>query len=183
VRPAVLELDRAALHDVPLPQEEAPGEALVKAITLTQPYAAAIATIYKRCIVKTFPFNYRGLLAIHAGRRWDLPEIVKARFLADIAGQDEDYFTDRARPANTIGAVVAVAKLVRIEEIDADMVRELNIMEHEFGPFDEWKPGRFAWHVDDVRALRRPVFMRGQPGIYDLTLDQRIAVKRAAGLR
>ena len=64
------------------------------------------------------------------------------------------------------GAVVAVARVVECCRVEA-LVSSLSMLELSLGDFS---PGRWAWLLDDVRSLRRPVECSGSLGVWRLPL-------------
>lgn len=119
----------------------------MKALTVCQPYAELIARGDKVIENRTWATNYRGPLAIHAGksRAWlDDDDHPKANYGLDIASLP-------------FGAIVAVADLrgcVRIE----DLPLEYRGSEHANGPW--------CWVLRDIRRIE-PVPCRGAQGLWD----------------
>jgi len=117
--------------------------ATIKALTVCQPYAELIARGEKLIENRTWATDYRGPLAIHAGksRAWmDPDDVVKY-------------------PDMVFGAVVAIAKLrgcCRIEDLQLD----LRGSEHANGPW--------CWVFEYVNRVD-PVACRGAQGLWDFT--------------
>jgi hypothetical protein len=133
----------------------------VKAITLTQPYATAIALGIKRVETRGWRTDYRGPLAIHASRAWTKVE-------RDFAATERGL--GRLPERIPLGAVVCTARLVDCiptEEaalvISQDDVRRWGI-EHIYG---DYSPGRWAWLLDGVEPLPEPIFVRGSLGLWE----------------
>lgn len=118
----------------------------MKALTVCQPYAELIASGKKVVENRTWATNYRGLLAIHAGksRAWLL---------------DDDALT---YPEMVYGAVVAIARLrgcVRLEDLPLDL------RGHDYAE------GPWCWILQDVRRLTVAISWRGAQGLWDLPDD------------
>jgi activating signal cointegrator 1 len=143
------------------------GETM-KALSLWQPHAQAIALGLKPFETRDWATSYRGPLAIHAAkRRWD----------------DSGTWHDQARRIMTrhnvlwgttqmpLGVVVCVVDLV-------DCVRTSDlrgrIPEHEefWGDFSDGEAGRgrYAFRLRNVRVLAQPVSVRGQQGFFEVDL-------------
>lgn len=129
----------------------------MKAISIRQPYASAIASdhpLAKRVENRGRRCTYRGPLAIHAS------------LTADVAA-DHDWRILRVRGDDPrlhapVGAVIAVADLVDCHE--ATLARDL-LAEACCAPWGERHyRGRPAWHLvlANVRVLDRPVSAKGQ---------------------
>jgi hypothetical protein len=119
----------------------------VKALTICQPYAELIARGEKVIENRTWATDYRGPLAIHAGksREWlDHDDHPKANYGIDV----------KAIP---FGAVVAVARLRGCCRIE-DLPLELRGTEHANGPW--------CWLLVDVQRID-PVPYRGAQGLWD----------------
>lgn len=157
----------------------------MKAISLWQPWASAIALGSKRIETRSWSTSYRGPLAIHAAIRWtrpqrillDLPEWIGA--LWDItAGPRWHTSGDRGLP---FGSIVAVCDLVDcIPTESVQRLRDLRIpepgqeeyswTERDMGNFS---PGRFAWLLENIRPLKSPLPWKGRQGPFNVE-DARI---------
>jgi len=111
----------------------------MKALTVCQPYAHLIAIGEKRVENRTWRTNYRGPLAIHAGksRDWLRPG---------------DEF-----PGMAFGAFVAVCRLVDCCPVEQVVAPSLLASGHVEGPV--------CWILTDVRRLSRIIPARGNPGL------------------
>lgn len=134
----------------------------MRAITLWQPWASAIALGHKKIETRSRRTHVRGQLAIHAAKRWT-------------AGQKEFAQVEKAcgRLAARIplGAVVAVADLVDckpVEEIATGAIERI---------YGDYESGRFGWLLDNIRPLSEPVGCKGGQGFWFLPPDVEEAVK------
>lgn len=125
----------------------------MRAISLWQPWASAIALGIKSVETRSWSTKYRGPLLIHATQRFPR----EAREFAA---------TERALgrlPARLpVGAVVAVATLRDVRPT-AEVALEVSPLERHYGDFT---PGRWAWMLDDVRPLIEPVGALGGQGLW-----------------
>ncbi len=128
----------------------------MKAITILQPFAHAIAVGEKRVENRSWPTTHRGELAIHAG---------KSR--RRVTAEDECRWPDMA-----FGAVVAVAELtdcIALADLE-DAVAEkpslawLLTHRHVEGPI--------IWVLANVRRLAEPIPCLGQQGLFDLPAER-----------
>jgi hypothetical protein len=129
----------------------------VKAISLWQPWASAIALGLKSIETRGWSTDYRGPLAIHAAQRWTRAE--------------QDFARGQGLPENLpLGAVVAVANLT-------------DVLSTEYIPTDrselswgDYGPGRFGWLLDNIHALERPVPFKGKQGFFSVPDDMLLGV-------
>ena len=157
----------------------------MKALTVLQPHASLLALCEKRIETRSWPTQYRGLIAIHAGKRFPLAAqklcladpiavaLVRrgALRLRDSTGALTDWPDPLSLP---LGAIVAVANLHRVGEIgrrpDGAVVvsgQDLPITGDELA-FGDFTPGRYGWVVTNVRRLPEPVECRGAQGLWDV---------------
>lgn len=140
--------------------------ARVRALSLWQPHAQAIALGLKPWETRDWPTRYRGPLAIHAAKRpfsetegW----FHEARVKLQNAGC----------PRLAYGAIVCVAELV--DWVPTRELRGVIPSEAEFwGDFSdgEMGAGRFAFRLTNVLPLPHPVMVRGQQGFFDVPLPE-----------
>ena len=161
----------------------------MKALSLWQPWASAIACGSKTIETRSWDTSYRGRLAIHAAKRCvmrDLEAIcVYPCWLAALSplfSQLPGAWTLRPETLRDIlpfGAIVATGRLVNCIPTGActsniDVVRRIPLSgrkgslkwtERDLGDFS---PGRFAWILRDVKPINPPVPYRGQRGLFDV---------------
>lgn len=161
----------------------------MKAISLWQPWASAIAVGSKRIETRSWRTSYCGPIAIHAAKKGGHNSIASLWPDLDIwwdavfklLGVDRDMKAserfDRILP---FGAIVATANMTGY--CGTEFVRD-DVLDKDNGGFTErdlgdFTPGRFAWMLNDVRRLETPVPCVGRQGLFnvdDSILDQREA--------
>lgn len=163
------------------------------AITLWEPWATAIALQAKLIETRSWPIAHRGLIAIHAAKRWtgEQDGIVQTRqfrgalWPLTCAGA----WVRSPKLVLPLGCIVAVANLVacrRVEELDQAMLDHVRRpesnhpsaevatwTERDMGNYD---PGRYGWILEDVRALARPVACEGKQGPWIVPKEIELAV-------
>ena len=122
----------------------------IRAITIQQPWAWAVAHGGKTIENRNWGLAYRGPIAIHAGLTWSEDGGRDARVLNALRGTDALTQTGLAR-----GAVVALADLVD-EHPDAGCCR----------PWGQ--PGEHHLVLANVRPLGEPLPCRGALGLWQL---------------
>lgn len=130
----------------------------MKTISLWQPWATAIAVGVKRVETRHWPTRYRGVLAIHAAKRWT-------------GGQRHFTMSECAcgrLPARIpLGAIVAIARLVDCRPAAA-VALDVSAVERIYGNYE---PGRFAWMLEDIAPLAEPIPWRGSQGFFEVPDD------------
>lgn len=127
----------------------------MKAISLWQPWASAIAVGSKRIETRHWTTRYRGLLAIHAAKRWGPDE----REFAAV-----EFTLGRLPERIPLGAIVAVARLIDVQPTE-ELKLSVSAVERLYGNYG---PGRFGWVLDDIRALPEPIPFKGAQGFFDV---------------
>ena len=167
----------------------------MKAISLTQPWSSLVAAGEKRIETRSWYTNFRGALAIHASkscpREYQLLCFEEPFYTALLsAGLLERRRSDGngvpgqlaiRKDCFPLGAVIAVARLVDVIHIPLGprqfhvrgnrltglpRVLELPPPEPELC-FGDYTPGRYAWLLDAVRPLPRPIYARGAIGLWN----------------
>jgi hypothetical protein len=172
---------------------------MMKALTIHQPWASLIAVGAKRYETRGWATDYRGPIAIHAGKA-----------LNHIRGEFDNRFVSVVQhmlfPNNLYvdmwsnvaqllprGAVIAIAELVDCHLITREMDPtdlDEDICLRRPGDTDrdhcgctymtdarelllgDWTPGRFAWELSNVRLLDKPIPARGQQGLWEWTPEE-----------
>jgi len=127
----------------------------MRAISLWQPWATAIAVGTKRVETRHWSTNYTGPLAIHAAKRW---------------GPDERNFASmeqmmgRLPKEIPLGAIVATCTLMGCRRTE-DVEHQITAIERIYG---NYTPGRFAWFLTDIVALPEPIPFKGAQGFFNV---------------
>jgi len=133
----------------------------LKAITLWQPWASAMAYQLKRNETRSYPTKHRGPLLIHAAAHkpnrydWDIltwAPIAKA--LAEKGITDTKHF-----PLGVAVCVVNVVDCVPVEKIRDS----LSPVERALGNYEN---GRFAWVTEFLYFIEKPIPMKGSQGFW-----------------
>ncbi len=140
----------------------------VRAISLHQPWASAIAVGAKRFETRHWETNYRGPLAIHAAQSRSLELRTKFYQLMVVDEIRSKFAADSLVEFGGLpfGAVVCVADLtdcVRVESVRADVGAELLL--------GNYLDGRFAWKLENVRRFKNPVVISGRQRFFHVDID------------
>ena len=165
----------------------------MKAITIQQPWATLISVGAKWYETRTWATKYRGPIAIHAGKQID-PTVFQP-MLCPVRQTEELYrlgITHDTIDELPRGAVIAVADLVNVWRIVAHPGTNVDKAKHipigaesltndkhapDFGDyivpterefyFGRWIPGNFAWELQNVKFLTKPIPAKGQQGLWE----------------
>lgn len=146
----------------------------MKALSLWQPWASLVACGAKAVETRGWRTSYRGALLVHAAKAMERGAIALCF--------DEPFRSALAaagvtRPGDLpFGAIVAVCTLAECLPVER-VLFGLSDRERAFG---DYRPGRFAWRLENVWAIE-PVPWRGAQGLFDVPGDAVEAAIVAAG--
>jgi hypothetical protein len=132
----------------------------MKALTLHQPWAWAVAKGYKTVETRSRRTSYRGPLAIHAGKTVDRGVLRNVR----------DYGSPEAPTVSGLvrGAILCIVNLTDCAMTDWLDQEPMGKHEAFWGDFSH---GRFAWFLDDMKPLANPIPCRGMQRLWTLSDD------------
>lgn len=137
----------------------------MKAVTLWQPWASAMAHGLKQNETRSWPTSHRGDLAICSAKRRPT--------LAD-CGDPATLERALQFPFGCVVCVVRVVECVPTRMFGPDGGRRLSPQEFDLG---DYSLGRFAWVTQDCRRLARPVPVVGRQGLFELPPEVQRAVR------
>jgi activating signal cointegrator 1 len=138
----------------------------LKAITLMQPWAAAVANGVKQFETRSWTTSYRGLIAIHAAKGFP-------KWARDFAKTEQAL--GRMPRDLPLGAIVATARITAVFRVE-ELASHLSAIERLYG---DYSPGRYAWQLSDVRTLAKPIQCRGALSLWAVPTDVEAALKSA----
>lgn len=140
----------------------------IKAITLWQPWATLVAFGLKTIETRRWGTEYRGPLAIHAARAISeaglalLHQDERTRELMAAAG----YASLEAMPRGCVVATGELLAVVRLGMFNPTWIETALPREAAWGDF---RSGRYAWRLGEMRRLPEPIGVRGERGLWDWT--------------
>ena len=145
------------------------GQMVMKALTLTQPWATLVAIGAKRIETRSWRTAYRGPLAIHAAKSWPR----EALAFASSQACSEAFKSRGAMYWFARGSVVATCNLVECLPMQAsgclpgifDDCPELDTPEER--AFGDYSAGRWAWILEEVKSLDHPIPAKGALGLWE----------------
>ena len=118
----------------------------MKALTIWQPYASCIADGRKRFETRSWETDYRGLIAIHAAKRWQSEQ---QETLTSLIDRFPATFGDYAETDLSFGEMLCICRLVSIQKTE-NIRSTLTDEERAAGDYAD---GRFAWELEHVMTL------------------------------
>lgn len=169
----------------------------MRVLTLTQPWATAVALGSKRIETRSWKTSYRGPVAIQAAKGYNRGELLHlgscwnwvGALWAAGARMGEGKPLEQLLP---FGAIVAVAQLNDCRPTGSYTQSELDTLRRPAHATDEepglyhwterqmgdYSLGRFAFELGSIFALPEPVPVRGALGLWTLGLDDEQLVNR-----
>ena len=138
----------------------------MKAISLWQPWASAIADGKKKIETRSWYTKYRGPLLIHATKKIiSTPERIVIKSLCNQYGYNPYFY---AMPYGEIicRVVLVHCKLITIYNIPDGL--EMNL--------GDYTQGRFMWIIDHLKKFKTPIPFRGSQGFFEVP-DELMEVK------
>jgi hypothetical protein len=152
----------------------------MKAVTLHQPYATAIALGCKRIETRGYRTHHRGPIAIHAsmsarpeymGVIRDMPAADAAAFIA--AGYAVGGKPSLLKlPQACIVAIAEIQGVCPVEELQRARYTTASgssILTDGERYWGNYSAGRFGWILVNIRRLAKPIPTRGYQGLWDWT--------------
>jgi hypothetical protein len=146
----------------------------MKAITLHEPWAWLVAHGLKEVETRSWSTDYRGPLAIHAGKKRDVDGMMLHLKMNSVRGCPAICPPFEKLP---FGCIVATCQLVAV--LPTHLVEtEARKLKHPFEPKNGWDcerlfgnyvAGRFAWILRDVAPVDPPIEAHGWQRIWNWT--------------
>lgn len=134
----------------------------MRALSLTQPWATAIALSLKRWETRSWPTQLRGQICIHAAKGF--PKWAK-EFAEEMA---KGYAIRALFPENLpLGQIVCVADLTECRKTETAKL-ELSEAEQSWGDYGE---GRYCFKLENVIQLASPIPATGALGFWRVGWD------------
>lgn len=130
---------------------------IIKALSVWQPWASLIADGHKRFETRSWSTKYRGPLLICAALRIPKPAEYEHLMM---------WVDGKPLPLGVALCVVDLIEVYNCEEEDTDY---LSLTELAMGDF---RPGRFAWRLENVRKLANPYEVRGKQRLFNVDLPE-----------
>jgi hypothetical protein len=138
---------------------------LLKALTLTQPWASLVATGAKRLETRSWRTTYTGDLVICAAKGYP-PDARDLSLLRSFREGLEPQFDPYALPVGVALCVVRLLACVETERLEKLQLVGVKPAAKEL-LYGNYEPGRWAWAMDNVRMFLQPIPVRGSLGLWN----------------
>lgn len=134
----------------------------MKAISLWQPWASAMAMSLKLNETRSWQAQYRGPIAIHAAKRRPTDQDFKMfEFILKRFGREYDWLNDLP-----LGQIVCVTELYDcISTNKVLLAPSISDIEFHLG---DYSPGRYFWKTENLRRLKNPIPFKGKQGFFNI---------------
>ena len=131
----------------------------MKVLSLKEPFATLIKDKVKFIETRSWKTKYRGELYIHASLSKVSKNQLRNPEILNFVKSNYNY-----------GFIICKVKLVDCIEMTEDFIKEIkkNNIEYLCG---EYSIGRYAWILDDIEVLDRPIKVKGHLGIWNYEGD------------
>lgn len=133
----------------------------MKAITLIQPWATLVALGEKRIETRSWKTNFRGELAIHAGKRID-KGVFNQPFYNEVL-KKYGITPDNIKTS----AIIATCKIADVIKTESLRYR---ISEQELA-FGNYEPNRFGWILEDLNQIEPIEDVKGMLGLWNYNVE------------
>lgn len=123
----------------------------MKALTIWQPYAQAIAIGLKKFETRSWSTKYRGKIAIHTSVK---PLSKERKLLAE--KYDIKNFS--------FGEIIVIADLTDCILMTENFIKSQPQSELDLG---NWCIGNYAWKLENIQILTQPQKANGKQGLWD----------------
>ena len=134
----------------------------MQALTIQEPWASLLVKGKKQFETRDWQRNYRGLLAIHAGKQsvhpFDYP-LGLSEILDDSKITQDNLNNNKQK-------IIAIATLKEIHLMSIQFIKAQSELERLTG---FWQPGLYAWELIDILPLPKPIPARGMPGLWGVS--------------
>jgi hypothetical protein len=150
----------------------------MKAISLWQPWASAMAIGAKKIETRCWSTKYRGPLAIHAAKRYNKSEMKRLltshwiwKNIFHVKGED-------VPTADEIMCALPFGKIIAIVDLDYCLATDsiwdapaLNAYDGRERGLGDYSFGRFAWITSNLRQFHKPIAWKGSQGFFNVPDD------------
>lgn len=159
----------------------------MKAISIWQPWASAVALGAKKIETRGWSTKYRGPLAIHASKRLVKSELIHYSCSNPFRGVFYGLKNNGAILYDVLpfGAIIAIADLLDCRPTESFTVAELDTPQYALQAdlrhpalasslsytermMGDFSLGRYGWILANVRMLNEPIHYKGSQGFFNV---------------
>ena len=128
----------------------------LKVLSLTEPYATLIKNGKKRIETRSWKTNYRGELYIHASATKMPKDCRDNKALMSLVDIHELNY----------GSIICSCELVDCIEMTDELIEKIKQSKEEYIS-GLYEIGRYAWILENVKVLDKPIKAKGHLGIWN----------------
>lgn len=128
----------------------------MKVVSIIEPWASLIKEKVKYIETRSWKTNYRGKIYIHASLKKVPKKDERINNLINLL-KDKDF---------KYGHIIAEATLVDCIYMDEDFISKIKNNNQEY-ICGEYSIGRYAWILEDIKELSKPIPAKGSLGIWN----------------
>ncbi|MCG6137675.1 MAG: ASCH domain-containing protein [Nostoc sp. LLA-1] len=141
----------------------------IKAISLHQPWASLIPMGLKKYETRSWSTNYRGPLLICAAKKTSREQKLYHQYFLtkyqELLTDTDNYVDWDDLP---FGCAVALVDLTACIRMTQTFINEQPQTELDTG---DWRLGRFAWKLDNIRRIVPAIPITGKQGLFNAEVD------------
>lgn len=152
----------------------------MRVLTLRQPWAWMVVAGIKTIETRTWRTNYRGLVVIHASKKFGNEEKETIYRMA----RWSEFLNNALRSAIfDTGAIIGEANLEACFRFNNFETFETLQEKHCCIPVEDYSwANRWGWELSLAKKYKQPIPIKGKLGLWDLSPDDFIAACRRAGI-
>lgn len=128
----------------------------MKVLSLKEPFATLIKDKKKLIETRSWQTKYRGELYIHASISKISKSVTDRKELMNLVKDSEMNY----------GKIICKCNLVNCIYMDEDFINKIKDNHQEY-ICGEYKVGRYAWILDNIESLDKPILAKGSLGIWN----------------
>lgn len=128
----------------------------MKVVSIIEPWASLIKEKVKYIETRSWKTNYRGKIYIHASLKKVPKKDERINNLITLL-KDKDF---------KYGHIIAEATLVDCIYMDEEFISKIKNNNQEY-ICGEYSIGRYAWVLEDIKELSKPITAKGSLGIWN----------------
>lgn len=129
----------------------------MKVLSLREPFATLIKEQKKMVETRSWKTNYRGPLYIHAS----MTKILESDL------EDEELMTLVENQKMNFGYIICKCTLVDCIYMTEEYVDNMQKNNHQEYVCGEYSVGRYAWVLEDIEVLDKPILAKGHLGVWN----------------
>lgn len=140
----------------------------MKVLSLTEPYATLIKENKKKIETRSWKTSYRGELYIHAS----------STHISKKCKENKEIMNLIKNSSLNFGNIICKCNLVDCIYMNKEYVEDMKKSNHQEYICGEYKEGRYAWILDNIRILKNPIKAKGHLNIWNYEYENKISSKR-----